>query len=164
MFTLARFSSCFSSANCLHFSLYVSNSTFNTLFSCCNESIRFFSCSIWEAADVRWIGPPSIELVSLSSSLALSAIASCKQEQCGIAEVSKVFWHHQFISVAHIVVIALAITLLFTYCKTSPTKYFILCVLYVFLLNSKTSLIAEGEGHHRQQHKVQKTYLSAKLL
>lgn len=74
IFTLALFSSCFSSVSCLHFNLNVSNSTLSTLFSCCRDSTLFFRWSIWYVVEVRDAGPPSIELVSLSNSLALSAI------------------------------------------------------------------------------------------
>lgn len=74
MLTLAFWSSFLSSCNVLHFSLYVSNSIFKTLFSCCNDSILFWSCSNVAGDGGLSVGPPSIELVSLSSSLALSAI------------------------------------------------------------------------------------------
>jgi hypothetical protein len=62
----------FSSCNAFTRSLYVSSSTFSTLFCCCNDSIRFWSCSRVTGDGGIIIGPPSIELESLS--LALSAM------------------------------------------------------------------------------------------
>lgn len=73
--TLALRRSMFSSWRDLHFSLKVSSSIFNTLFSCCKDARRFFSSSRrkgemrTEEVEEQWGAPPSVSL-----SLALSAI------------------------------------------------------------------------------------------
>ena len=73
--TLALRSSRFSSCNDLHLDLNESSSIFSTRFSCCRDSILFCKCSMCAGDGGLSVGPPpSMELVSLSSSLALSAI------------------------------------------------------------------------------------------
>lgn len=65
-----RFSSCRDFTR----SLYVSSSTLSTRLCCCRESIRFCSCSRVTGDGGIMIGPPSIELESLSDALSRSAM------------------------------------------------------------------------------------------
>jgi hypothetical protein len=64
----------FSSCSALTLNLYVSSSTLRTLLCCCRDSILFWSCSRVTGDGGIIIGPPSIELESLSDALSRSAI------------------------------------------------------------------------------------------
>lgn len=64
----------FSSCRAFTRSLYVSSSTLSTRLCCCSDSIRFCSCSRVTGDGGIIIGPPSIELESLSDALSRSAM------------------------------------------------------------------------------------------
>lgn len=64
----------FSSCNAFTLNLYVSSSTLRTRLCCCSDSILFWSCSLVTGDGGIIIGPPSIELESLSDALSRSAI------------------------------------------------------------------------------------------
>lgn len=64
----------FSSCRAFTRSLYVSSSTLSTRLCCCRDSMRFCSCSRVTGDGGIMIGPPSIELESLSDALSRSAM------------------------------------------------------------------------------------------
>lgn len=68
----------FSSCRAFTRSLYVSSSTLSTRLCCWSDSMRFCSCSRVTGDGGIMIGPPSIELESLSDALSRSAMFSTR--------------------------------------------------------------------------------------